>query len=75
MTLNFENLFIPFGTYASREDSFSLYFLGYVPDFNDVLVSLVSSCSIDVETEEIPLLELLRVKQHYLEREMGKTKT
>ena len=59
----------------SREDSFSLYFLGYVPDFNDVLVSLVSSCSTDVETEEIPLLELLRVKQHYLGIEMGETKT
>ena len=45
-------------TYVSYKDSFSLYFLGYVPDFNVVLTTVVLSCSRHVDIVEVPLLEL-----------------
>ena len=46
-------------TYASFKISFSLYFLGYVPDFSDVDSNvMLSCCSMDVDKVDVPLLEL-----------------
>ena len=61
-------------TYASIEESVSLYFLGYVPDFKVVLTSVASSASTDEEMEEIPLLELLSFLAAKLGERKGRKK-